>query len=518
MNGPAAIDREERAMSKNVIIIMSDEQRWDTLGCNGSKDAVTPNIDKLAGRGVSMNGYTPYPLCCPSRTSMWTGLLPHRHDVNGNWRLINPEQQDKGLFSAFAEAGYHTIYTGKWHVPGTTPQRFGIADVSAIPAIIDGRDRGQYIEEYREYATRQGYDLLPGNVSNLTAKDVAQLKIPGKAPCGEAEIKEEHFLETWQTGQLIEALERRPAGKPFIAVCCYSAPHFPMIVPAPYHKLVSPEDVSIPPNFREGIEGKPDEAIQSGYFRKMMGLSEREWRDYIAHYIGLCALMDTQVGRVLDYVEQTGLADDIIIVYTSDHGDMMGSHGLNMKGYPLHYEEALKVPLVISVPGKEHAPAATEQLVSLMDIMPTLAELTGIRLNGSYDGIDGNSFASLLDPSLQDSSIEGLVKEYVIAETFLVDGDEGDSGVHRDTALFHPDTHSINLSIRTKQYRYVFRWNDIDELYDHRIDPYENANIWRETGSEAIIRPLQQLLLEELRTNPNLYEHVKAKMQEKYPD
>ncbi len=110
--------------------------------------------------------------------------MPHAHHVLGNWRHIRPELADGGLVHAFAGAGYHTLYTGKWHVPGTTPARFGFADTAAIPAVLLGRDRGRYIEPYREYARARGFRLLADNMENLTAGDAARLHRPGEAPCG----------------------------------------------------------------------------------------------------------------------------------------------------------------------------------------------------------------------------------------------------------------------------------------------------------------------------------------------
>src|SRR5699024_10564987 len=111
---------------KNILFIMTDEQSWDTLGVHGNTAAKTPNLDRLAEKSMSFRHcYTPYPVCCPSRASMWTGCLPHSHHVIDNWRHINPEMTDGGLVRPFSDTGYHTVYCGKWHVPGTTPERFG---------------------------------------------------------------------------------------------------------------------------------------------------------------------------------------------------------------------------------------------------------------------------------------------------------------------------------------------------------------------------------------------------------
>lgn len=451
----------------NVIIVMSDEQRWDSLGCNGNRASRTPHTDALAARGATLDCcQATYPLCCPSRMSLWTGLMPHDHHGFGNWRWLREDLRDRGLVYSFVDAGYHTIYNGKWHVPGTTPARLGFADVEATPAVLNGLDRGRYIEEYRAYVAAQGYELLPGHIENLTAVDLAQLDDPATAHYGTAGIALDHFLEPWQTTRFLEQLDRRPANRPFFATISYNAPHFPMIVPEPYDRLVDPDAIELPPNFLAGLAGKPREVVDSTYH--VRGWSEREWRRLIAHYLGLCALIDAQLGRILDWLDASGARDNTIVVFTSDHGDMLGSHELNKKGYPLHYDEALRVPMVVAGPG-----IATDrragQLVSLMDLLPTLADLTGVALGETHDGL---SFAPAL---AGDAGWAG--RDDLIAESFLIDGREGGTGEAVDPASFDPGRDGINLSIRTPTRRYIWRLHDHDELYDLEADPFELENL-----------------------------------------
>ncbi|HVV98983.1 MAG TPA: sulfatase-like hydrolase/transferase, partial [Planctomycetaceae bacterium] len=210
----------------NVLIVMSDEQSWDTMGCTGNPAARTPNLDALCAESTSFDhAYTPFPLCCPSRTSLWTSRMPRHHGVLGNWRPIVPQLRSAGVAQAFRQAGYHTIYTGKWHVPGTTPAQMGWADASAIPAVLKGRDRGRYIPDYREYAASRGYQLDEKHIENLTAADIAATR---DQPYATASVRLEDFLETWQTGEFLQALDRRPGDSPWLATCSYNAPHFPM--------------------------------------------------------------------------------------------------------------------------------------------------------------------------------------------------------------------------------------------------------------------------------------------------
>jgi arylsulfatase len=498
---------------KHVLVLMADEQRWDSLGHTGSPAARTPHVDALAAHGASFERcYTPYPLCCPARASLWTGLLPHQHHVTGNWMHLRPDLRDGangGLVRAFADAGYHTLYTGKWHVPGTTPARLGFADSAAIPAVLNGRDRGRYIEPYRAYAEAQGYRLVQGHIENLTERDLAQLKRPGKAPCGTAEIALEHFLETWQTGQLLERLEARPADRPFFAVCSYNAPHFPMIVPAPYDALIDPADVPLPASLRAGPDGLPREVADSHFAHLAHEIDESEWRRLIAHYLGLCALVDVQVGRALEYLEGRGLLDDTIVVYTADHGDMMGTHGLFEKGYPLHYEETLRVPLVIADPDHP-VPARPRGLASLVDVVPTIAELAGVALPASAER-EGRSLAAAVtgaDPSAG--------RPHVVCETFAYAGKESGAGSYVDFARFEELRGSANLSIRTPSLRYTFRWNDVDELFDLEADPEQRRNLAGQSEHGETVRALRGTLVEEIeRTDTSFAAAIRRRMADK---
>jgi arylsulfatase A-like enzyme len=474
----------------NVLLIMADEQRWDTLGANGNQEARTPHLDRLAARGASFRHcYTPYPLCCPARASLWTGRMPHAHHVLGNWRHIRPELAAGGLVHAFAGAGYHTLYTGKWHVPGTTPARFGFADTAAIPAVLRGRDRGRYIEPYREYARARGFGLLADSMENLTAGDAARLHRPGEAPCGRAAIPYPHFLETWQTSRFLQRLEQRPEGRPFFAVCSFNAPHFPMIVPAPYDRLIDPARVPLPAGLREGPAAKPAEVARSAYARHAADLDGGQWRRLIAHYWGLCSLVDAQVGRIVAYLEREGLLESTLVVFTADHGDMMGTHGLLEKGYPLHYEPALRVPLLIAGPGTSGG-ARPEGIVTLLDVLPTIAALTGVHLP---EGHGGSSAAGAVqgDPSAP-------LRPYAVAESFTFDGTEGGAGEYTSLDDFEAHRGTANLSLRTPEARYILRWDGTEELYDHTRDPDELQDLAAEPGRAGQRTSLREMLLRDV--------------------
>ncbi|NGN62748.1 sulfatase-like hydrolase/transferase [Streptomyces sp. A7024] len=473
----------------NVLILMSDEQRWDTLGHAGNPAARTSHLDALAQESTSFDAcYTPFPLCCPSRTSLWTGRMPRHHHVLGNWRAIRPDLADGGLAQAFRAAGYHTLYCGKWHVPGTTPQRMGFADTAAIPAVLNGKDRGRYIEPYRAHASGLGYDLLDDHIENLTAADAHALRqTPHR---GTARIPYEHFLEPWQTGEFLRALDRRPDDQPWLAVCSYNAPHFPMIVPEPYDRIIDRERIRLPAGLGTAGAGKPREVADSGFAHRYAGLDEHGWTELIAHYLGLCALIDTQVGTVLEHLRRSGDLDHTIVVFTSDHGDMMGAHGLMEKGHLLHYEEALRVPLLIRHPDATGGGVRTSNPVSVVDVAATLAELAGVPWDEADDGISAAAMVGA--PHAR------ATRAHVTSESVLYGMSADAAGQYVDPATWDPATDALNLSIRTPQLRYIYRSRDIDELYDHTDDPHEQHN--RAAGPQyaAHRAELRRLLAEEV--------------------
>lgn len=449
------------ARRPNVLVIMSDEQSYDTMGCTGNPAAITPALDALAERGRTFDRmYTPFPLCCPSRTSLMTGLMPRHHHVLGNWRGIRPDLGECGLGRWFGAAGYHTFYVGKWHVPGTDPTRMGFVDQAAIPAVLDGKDRGRYITDYREYATERGYQLLPGNIENLTADDLRNLRSPGSHRT-RAAIPLDHYLEPWQTDRFADVLDRAPDDQPWFGFCSYNAPHFPFVVPAPYDRLIDRSKITLPGSWAAGFDDLPEEVRRSHFAQDFTDLDESGWIDVIGHYYGMISMVGDQVGRIVGLLRSRGQLENTIIVFTSDHGDMMGAHRLMQKGHLLPYEESVHIPLIIRHP--DGWSGRDEGLHSMPDLTATLLELA--ELPGP-DDVDGRSFA------------DGRGRDHISTESILWNRDsENAHGEHCDPAGFSAGRDTINLSITDHDYRYIFRSDDIDELFDRRSDPGEITNL-----------------------------------------
>ena len=455
----------------NVLVVMSDEQSWNTMGCNGNAAARTPNLDQLAQESTSLDGaYTPFPLCCPSRASLWTGLMPRHHGVLGNWRPIEDHLRSAGVAQAFKRAGYHTAYTGKWHVPGTTPEQMGWEAHSALPAVIRGQDRGRYIPDYRDWATDRGHVFDPDHIENLTRRDLDALQ---KRPYATSSVPLDDFLETWQTEVFLQTLAEAPDDRPWLATCSFNAPHFPMVVPSPYDTLIDRSAVRLPASLATGHTDLPREVREAHVARDFEHLTEQDWVEVTAHYLGLCALVDTQLGRIREHLVRTGEWARTIVVFTSDHGDMMGAHGLMEKGHWLHYEESLRVPLLVRHPDGRHT--RSNNLVSMVDVGATLAELAGVPWDEPHDG---RSFASMVG-----NAEAAPTRDHVTAETALHDGRPGGNGDPFRAADWSFPRDALNASIRTATHRYVFRSHDECELYDLIRDPHEQRNLARRTAT-----------------------------------
>ncbi|MDQ2764160.1 MAG: sulfatase-like hydrolase/transferase, partial [Pseudomonadota bacterium] len=249
----------------------------------------------------------------------------------------------------------------------------GWADTAAIPAVINGQDRGRYIRPYRDYVAAAGYKFHPDDIENLSAEDLSATRIK---PYATSSVPLKHYLETWQTGQFLRAFERRPADRSWLATCSYNAPHFPLIAPAPYDRLINRAKVRLPDSLASGPGTKPREVRESRFATDFAKLSEQDWVECISHYLGLCALMDAQVARIVEHLKRAGEWDNTIGVFTSDHGDMMGAHGLMDKGHLLHYEQDLRVPMFVRHPD---IPAArTDNLVLMCDLANTIADLASV--------------------------------------------------------------------------------------------------------------------------------------------
>lgn len=426
----------------NVLLLITDQQRADTL--EPGHPCQTPNLDRLAQRGVRFtHAYTPMSLCSPARASMMTGLYPSRHGMIDCTHAVEPYRaslkDDLPMWSQrLHEAGYRAAYYGKWHVERSNRlESFGFDDyiLSHSP---------QY-DSYRQ-------DLALGAQRQLSLSH--SLRHPAyrdhllygviEEP---VESTEAHFL--YSRG--IEFIRQQAAtGRPWLCVLSTFEPHDPFVAPREFYDLYRPGDIPLPPSYDDELDDKP--ALQRRLRTVWRDLTRRQVQEATACYYATCSFIDAQVGRVIDALRETGQEENTLVVYTSDHGELLGAHGLYLKGAAA-YEETYRVPLVVSGPGVERPDRVSDARVCLLDLAPTLTELTGSR---QIEDVDGASIVPLLraDPPRKDSP-----------------WDEG-----------YAEFHGTRLNYTQRivwhgRHKYVFNGFDFDELYDLQADPHERRNL-----------------------------------------
>ncbi len=419
----------------NVLVLQPDQHRGTIMSCAGDKQIHTPNLDRLAAAGVRFtNCVSSSPVCSPFRASFQTGLYQHKHGVVRNNLLLDPD------FTTFAEvfatAGYATGYIGKWHLDG------GIPEVQPGGYIEPGERRQEWqdwngYEKFHEYFKVWKYD-----------ENRNQVRVEGY-----------DWEPTWHTDMALDfARHNRDAGKPWLYYIAYGPPHDPEQCPQKYLDMFDPDAFELPPDIL-AAEWPPER--------------EKLLRWYYQVYYGLVTAIDVEVGRILDGLRDLGVYEDTIILYTSDHGDRLGSHRDPNQGYPrgkgAPYATAFRIPLIIHWPREIRPGQVYDTLVSNVDFAPTLLDMAGL---GVPAVMQGDSIASWCLKG------RGIENEAVYL---------GIGGP--------PDTRSRGWR-GVWDGRYVFSPLGYNVLYDHQADPYEMNNLFDSPEHAAVRRRMCQLLAE----------------------
>lgn len=436
----------------NVVLILTDTQPVSMVGCySGDAGVGTPNIDRLASRGTRFDrAYTTCPLCTPARAALFSG---QHAPVNGAWaNSLSPGVAVPLTGRIFAEMGYQTAYSGKWHLDGTG--YFG-----------DGHEGGGFSGDWwfdgRNYAEFLGPEAFE---SYRGCQSSADLKKAG--------FTRETIWARQVTNRALSFLENARKDAPFLLVVSYDEPHSPYVAPPEYWETEPEELIPVPPNFFAPLDGKPQlqQAMRVGE------ISPGESRHRRRRQFACNRFLDSEIGRILDVLEDQ-FDDDTVIIHTSDHGDMHYSHGLTGKG-PMMYEEVLRVPLIMRLPGAKENQVRRD-LVSHVDLLPSLLEILGTKVPGI---LHGKSFAPL-----------------------LTDGREvvGDRMVHCNFSRFalNHDGWGGFYPIRcvvTDRYKLALNLFDQDELYDLDEDPHEMVNRILDPSLVDVRRHLHGVILDEM--------------------
>ena len=349
----------------NILVIMSDQHSKHMLGCYGDRLVRTPNLDRLAAEGMRFdNAYCPSPLCVPSRMSFMTCRTPSRNRAWHNGHVLS-----SGIPTwahVLGAAGYETSLIGRMHFVGPD-QRHG----------FENRPIGEFLARHPGAAVPGG-PMFTRYSAHTTGQARVAVEIAGHG----------HTHYQWSDEQVTQSalgyLREHAAGgigRPFAAVVGYMLPHCPYIAPKELFDYYYPL-VDIPP-----VEEHQPATIAR--FRRDRGildppLSEEQIRVARAAYFGLCEQTDRMAGRILDCLDQTGLAENTLMIYTSDHGDMAGEHDCWWKSN--YYEGSVGVPLIARLPGAVSGASACDAACNLMDLGVTFAELAGAEFRPTHDG------------------------------------------------------------------------------------------------------------------------------------
>lgn len=351
----------------NIVVIVSDEHAAEATGCYGHPNIRTPNLDRLASEGVVYeSAYCNSPMCVPSRLSFFSGRYVHEIDAWDNGVIPGPEFRTWGHH--LQAAGYETALTGRTHFNG--PDRL----LGFSKRLLD--DREAWIDNSGLPPNRTP-DWRRGSNSHVT-----------EAGSGD-HANTRHDVAT--TDAAIEFLQERSPGDnddPFLLYVGYMHPHFPLIAPPEFHSRYDPQAVPLPSTRQEDPSTQHAVIAQLRYaFRNDEPLTPEQERLAIASYWALVSHLDHQVGRLLEVIDNSPRRVDTVVVYTSDHGEMAGHHGIWQK--QCFYEPSVRVPMIVrlpeSVPGPP-APARVSADVSLVDLLPTLRSLAGLPQSADLPG------------------------------------------------------------------------------------------------------------------------------------
>ncbi|WP_419999554.1 sulfatase-like hydrolase/transferase [Streptomyces boninensis] len=463
----------------NILLICTDQQRFDAVQAYGNPEIHTPNLDRLATQGVLFeNCYVQSPVCGPSRGSLMSGRYVHAH---GEWangvQLPNHER----LFTReLADAGYDCGLVGKLH----------------LAACFGGRTEPRLDDGLRVF--RWAHDPYPGSSENAYHRWL-RARHPGlyeAAADKDSDVTfdsmptEAHYSH-WIGEETVEFLRTgRERDKPFCFIANFFDPHHGFGAPEEYLARYEPDALSRPVTTPDELASKPpiyteaSKESYGGHAKGYVAYTPEELQQTKAAYYAMVTLVDDEVGRILDTLDEEGLAENTLVVFTSDHGEMLGDHQLMLKG-PMMYECAIRVPLLMRLPGTLPAGVRRQELVQWIDLTATLVDAAGLPPLPRGQG------ASLLPLARDDAGAATGWRDWALCE-------------YRNSGHpYDPPVHTTML--RRGHLKLVVHHGDpasdrarTGELYDLRSDPQELTNLWSEPQHAQLRAAMQERLLDVL--------------------
>ena len=463
----------------NILFIFTDQHRLSAVGAYGDTPCETPNIDRLAEEGILFeNAYTVYPVCSPARGSVMTGLYPHSHGITSNIHEVGAsvhELQDRHnlLPRRLQGEGYNTGYTGKWHLGTDKLKSFGQVNSPSLPSSMgfEGQDfqghggNGIGFPVYKNWLKQKGYEeyqVKPWREDTDKIREgIRELDLPTEASVP-------YFLVD-KTIELIEDFDGQD--KPYFMSLNFWGPHSPYEATSEFVDMYRDKEIPPWPNYEW-----PATSINGPHHMKVYWDQEdtdwEEWETAVRYYYARTTMIDSQIGRLLDYLEKSNKLEDTVIIFTADHGETLGSHGgLLDKGWH-HFEETHRIPMIIRLPESEKKGITREKFASLADIYPTILDLAGCYYD--EDEVHGRS----LLPLIEDENIDW--RDIIVTE-FLGLG----------------NIPTCMKTIRKDNIKYGANLSGAkDELYDLEQDPHEMKNLIDNPEYESVLKEMRQKLVE----------------------
>jgi len=491
----------------NVLFIMSDQHRADHMGCSGNKIVKTPNLDRLANEGIRFtNAFCTNPMCMPNRATLLTGYYPNVHGVRSNGMRLSEDLPT--ITQTLVNRGWHTVGIGKFHHQFDMPPYKG--DYKSPESFYDwvfpdnkefnptGKNFPIPYYDYQEVEMVLGHGTaLAGHYMNwLEERSPSHYKSMKKrwkdpdaifGPFVESDLTCDLYPNAYIVEKTVNFLERHARGdygkKPFYIHCSFPDPHHPLNPPGRYKTMYKPEEVKLSENF-DDIENLYDHPFLKDHINIMPNAmlretNEEELRKFIAYTYGSITLLDDSIGQVLSAIEKLGYSDNTIVVYTSDHGDLMGEHGMIFKG-PSPFNGVLQVPMIWKIP-QITKPSTTDSLISSVDYPKTILNLLGIPKRKHPPDMQGYDMTPVLkDPHKK------------IRDCCLIEHDEevGPKG-----PLYCRLRHLITENYKLTLYEGIKGYGDI---YDRKKDEYELHNLWYDESFKEKRFELLELLTQEL--------------------
>jgi len=490
----------------NILVIVTDQQRQDHLGCYGNAAIRTPCLDKLALEGVRFDRhYVNNPLCMPGRATLFTGMTPRGHTVRTNG--INLPRTTPVLPGILAQAGYQTHLVGKLHLDVHHSNVAGeLTETDNYEALKAGEDVWGFTsgEMSLGHGTHVGGAYRDWLMSELDGRPDPWGQVLDGKGCGAEQsvytgVNPSLHHSTWVANRTIDFLKQQDRRKPFFVWCSFPDPHHPYVPPEECAEVYARDAMPLPtrregelddlaPHFAQAYEGK--QCFSGRGAGKPTRMNDDQIREIIRRTYAMVSLIDENVGRILQALKAEGLDENTIVVFTSDHGDMMGDHWLLNKG-PFHFEGLLRTPFIVRWPRRFPAGRTVRGLTSHLDFVPTILDIVGV----PYP--EGN----VPDPPEAEQQRAALVGHSM--RPLL----EGRAEQIQDAVLIENDEDYIGSNLRTvvtERYKLTcYSDGRCGELFDMGKDPGERHNLWNADGMRDVKADLTAKLLERIAATDN---------------